>query len=1187
VGTIEPVWGPIEPVWGPIEPVWGPIEPVWGPIEPVWGPIEPVSGTVKSAWGPIEPVWGPIEPVWGPIEPVWGPIEPVWGPIEPVWGPIEPVAGINKSTWGPIEPVWGPIEPVAGSNKSAWGPIEPVWGTIAPVWGTIEPVWGKIAPLWGNIEPLMGSNQAQWGPIEPVWGPIEPVSGSNQSSWGPIEPVWGPIEPVWGPIEPVWGPIEPVWGPIEPVWGPIEPVWGPIEPVWGPIEPVWGPIEAVWGSIKPAVWSYIGPFAATLTPFSNIPNPYYGRVSPFWGDITPFWGDINPFWGPIEPVSGSNHQAWGPIEPVWGPIEPVWGDINPFWGTIEPVWGPIEPVWNQVGPYWTTTGIAWGNLNEAWAARQFINASDYTAVLQQLQLLVANAEAVWGPTVKAATHEDFEDFAAPIFAKYGISLTDAASLANVTGGQRSAFFLDWYDSLMGYSGMPRIDWWMGAVNWTPAITQIENSGTHAVVGILDSKFTDQGTNVKDLQFIGGYDYYVNDHGAAVASLIASQHTAGNVMGIAPNSPVLLYNPFDYTGTASWDDVAAGIQALYAHGASVVNISMGVPGQVLSDEWASILTNPQISKNPMVIVKAAGNEGTMQSSDINWIGNQAPNNLILVGSVGINGVISSFSNTPGNACILISGQCQEQNKLMYHFIVAPGENILVSNNAGGVMRASGTSFATPLVTGAVALLQDRWPWLKQHPDETVQIIFQSAKDLGAPGVDPVYGWGELDIEASQSPLDFNKLVVLQPGHGSAFGQMMSAGTLKASLLNPGQLALWQKKSAYLIAYETIGSTFRDFDIPLSSLLAGKKMANGQPDRPFQTYLYDRLIDWAHTPGAMGFNVSSGHVVKGDWSLSLTTTQSTPDEVRRDEGPVHYEFAAVNQKTGLGFAFGEGSGSHALTGMDGFSLRSDFDPATGGVNPVLGFASGGAYGRAQMTIGSARFSLGYTQKRDDHIIIDPTYGPVPEMNLSPNRAYASVMAVDYAVSDGIKLNASYTSLREADGLLGSQGAGIFNMVSGTRTAATTVGASFALPADWAVAASATTGRSTAPQFNGGAFSFSSDKLTSTAYEVVATRSGLFGEADTLRLSIAQPLHIESGAMQFQSMQVVDRQTGELGAYTQSWNVSGAREVRMEAMYGLPVLEGRGEVEGYALVDMNPQASLTGATELAIGWRARFGL
>jgi hypothetical protein len=223
---------------------------------------------------------------------------------------------------------------------------------------------------------------------------------------------------------------------------------------------------------------------------------------------------------------------------------------------------------------------------------------------------------------------------------------------------------------------------------------------------------------------------------------------------------------------------------------------------------------------------------------------------VVGSANPTYQISQFSNTPGEACILINNVCQEQNKIKYRFLVAPGELMLVEDNKGGITRMTGTSFAAPLVTGTISLLHSRWPWLRQYPAETTQIILQSATDIGAPGVDPVYGWGMLNAEAALSPLKFDNLAVFQPFvfngdkiEVDRFNPNWTPAALKAAILMPGQLDAWNKQGAFLVAFENVGTTYRDFIIPLSSsLVTASQKVNGSKHR-FQAYIYQRMIDWA--------------------------------------------------------------------------------------------------------------------------------------------------------------------------------------------------------------------------------------------------------------------------------------------------------------------------------------------------------
>jgi hypothetical protein len=323
--------------------------------------------------------------------------------------------------------------------------------------------------------------------------------------------------------------------------------------------------------------------------------------------------------------------------------------------------------------------------------------------------------------------------------------------------------------------------------------------------------------------------------------------------------------------------------------------------------------------------------------------------------------------------------------------------------------------------------------------------------------------------------------------------------------------------------------------------------------------------------------------GAWNLGMTTTESTPEELSRGEGPIHSEFLAANRDTGVSLRVGEGSASHAFFGDNGFALRTDFDPSTGGVNPVLGFASGGAYAQGSFAVADGlKLNLGISQKTDNHIWIDPTLGPLQTLPLAANHATASVAGIDYALARGVMLNASYTALDEADALLGAQGGSVLDFTGGSRTGAATFGTTAALESGWTFSGSATFAHTSADPADG-FISLTRGGLLSTAYEFVAGKTGVFEDRDMLRFSFAQPLHVESGALQYQSVEVIDRDSGALGVVNQNWNVSGNRELRVETLYDLPLMDGWANVEGFGLADFN--APLTGGQGVSVSVGARF--
>jgi len=1044
-------------------------------------------------------------------------------------------------------------ESAAGETRlaPAYGDIGPWYGDIGPWYGDIGPWYGDIGPWYGDIGPWYGDIGPWYGDIGPWYGDIGAwgANASTAARYPSIEAFFADIQAFYGDIGPWYGDIGPWYGDIGPWYGDIGPWYGDIGPWYGDIGPWYGDI-----------------------------GPWYGGIGAFYGDIGPWYGDIGPWYGDIGPW-------YGDIGPWYGDIGPWYGDIGPWSGDIEAFWGDLGAFWSDIAPIWKSVNDGLGGLG----AYGDDTADDYARLLGDLRDLVERSESSWSDAVELRTGQSFWDgFASDVLARYGIDLDDPASLAGMSALDRAMFFLHWHDGLMSFSGIDHLDHWMPMVNWSPALAQAQGEGSGVVIGLLDAPIEGDADLMSRVVYEGGFDNFSSSHGASVASLMAAGVDGQGVMGVAPQASIANYNPFDDTGTAGWADVTAGLAALGRQGASVVNMSLGIPGWTLNSDWSDVFADPDVAAHldGMVIVKAAGNEGLAQTDDIAWEFSSGAQ-LLIVGSVNPAGRISAFSNTPGDACLLDDGVCRDENLLMNRFLVAPGELILSSDDAGGVMRRSGTSASAPLVAGAVALLHSRWPWLSGHAEESADIILRSARDLGAPGVDPVYGWGLLDIAASQRPLDLDSLVFYQSTAGGL--RPISADSLRER--NPGGRMNWSAGGAVVYAFESIGDTHRDFAVPLSSLLVGQSANLHGDSQRMQDYLGDRMTDWVG--GAAGFtDVSTVTAALSDdegWRLSMTVANRDPlDPVSDGSAPFQAGFVMENPSQGLTLQFGHGEGAMALNGRTGFGLFSDYDGESGGVNPVLGLASGGAYAGAALDVAPRlSLSMGVTQQTREHFFAHPFSGeetPIYD-GLADYEAAAANLSAAFAATERVTLTAGYTRLYERTGVLGVQSLGPTEF-GGAWTDAATFGASMAFDYGVSLHASATAGRTHGGSLETSGFAVADGGVLTSAFSVALAKTGVAGDSDRIRVSFGQPMHVEDGGLTFASAQVVNRETGEIGVVNETFGLSGQdREYALEALYAAPVLSGRGEVSAFGRAELRSDRTPFEQTGFAVG--ARFGV
>jgi len=140
----------------------------------------------------------------------------------------------------------------------------------------------------------------------------------------------------------------------------------------------------------------------------------------------------------------------------------------------------------------------------------------------------------------------------------------------------------------------------------------------------------------------------------------------------------------------------------------------------------------LSNSGIPVIVAAGNSGPEERT-INCPGNAK--NAITVGAIDENNLIASFSSR---------GPTPDGRKKPD--VVAYGVNILGLNAGGGTRVASGTSFSTPMVSGVVACLAEKYG-RDYTSNQYHESIIESADDLGEAGWDRDYGYGKVNIKCN--------------------------------------------------------------------------------------------------------------------------------------------------------------------------------------------------------------------------------------------------------------------------------------------------------------------------------------------------------------------------------------------------------------------------------------------------------
>lgn len=223
-----------------------------------------------------------------------------------------------------------------------------------------------------------------------------------------------------------------------------------------------------------------------------------------------------------------------------------------------------------------------------------------------------------------------------------------------------------------------------------------------------------GTNGVAVEGAGAIDQ--NGHGTHVAGIAAAGRGDGvGIAGVAPAARVVPVRVLDSTGAGTSGDVANGIRWAVDHGADVINLSLGG-----DQSMAVTLATDYAESMGVVVVAAAGNAGP--SGPVSYPA--ALDSAVAVASHDASGALSSFSSNGPQVDV-----------------AAPGSGIFSSSPGSQWKAMSGTSMATPHVTGTVALMLQIHP--TRSPAQVRELLRTTAIDEGPTGFDNGYGWGRLN------------------------------------------------------------------------------------------------------------------------------------------------------------------------------------------------------------------------------------------------------------------------------------------------------------------------------------------------------------------------------------------------------------------------------------------------------------
>lgn len=295
--------------------------------------------------------------------------------------------------------------------------------------------------------------------------------------------------------------------------------------------------------------------------------------------------------------------------------------------------------------------------------------------------------------------------------------------------KESVFYFDAHEVLEVHPaslGDDLIDWGLQVIMAPLAWEKTKGEGIK--VAVLDTgvdfNHRDLQQNIRDVIDFTGSRYGaldVNGHGTHVAGIIAAADNQTGMIGVAPEAELYCAKVLSDTGGGKIESIIKGIRWAIAQQVDIINMSLGTPIEPENElhETIKLAINQGI-----IIICATGNN----NAKVCWPA--AYDETIAVSAMNHQYERAEFSNYG------------IQNK-----IIAPGVDILSTYKNGTYAKLSGTSMATPIISGSAALFMSYYKKTygkRPTVQEVYQALLNATVDLGKEGKDEYFGAGLINL-----------------------------------------------------------------------------------------------------------------------------------------------------------------------------------------------------------------------------------------------------------------------------------------------------------------------------------------------------------------------------------------------------------------------------------------------------------